>query len=125
MARRYVPPLAALRNLAIVLLIAAAVYFVPGGGDAANLVGALLSALIITSFVLLAARFYREHRYDLDALGDRWRAILYGAIGVAIVTVAASRRLFESGAGTLLWMVLIAGASYSVYLVWRHHRDYA
>ena len=38
---------ATMRNIAIILVLAAAVAFVPGGGDAANLIGALLSTAIL------------------------------------------------------------------------------
>jgi hypothetical protein len=116
---------AALRNVAIILVLAAAVYFVPGGGDAAALVGALFSTAILAAFVMLAARFYRERRMDIMGLGDRWRAILYGAIGAVVVAMAARPQLIETGGGTLLWLAVVAGASYAVYRVWRHYREYA
>ena len=115
---------AALRNIAIILLLAGAVYFVPGGGDAAALIGALLSTAILASFVMLAARFYRERRLDLVGLGDRWRATLYGAVAVIVLAMAARPRLIVTGGGTLVWLAAIAAASYAVYRVWRHHREY-
>ena len=58
-------PIATLRNVAIVLALAALVCFVPGGGNGAALIGALLSTAILASFVMLAARFYRERRMDI------------------------------------------------------------
>jgi hypothetical protein len=112
------------RNLVVVLVLAALVAFLPGGGTAAGVAAGVLSTLILVSFVLLAARFYREHRIDLNALGDRWRGLLYGAIGVAVLAMAARPRLWETGAGTLGWAALIGAAAYSVYLVWRHYREY-
>ena len=42
------------RNVAIVLVIAAAVAFIPGGGTTAGLVGAILSTLIRVSLVFFA-----------------------------------------------------------------------
>jgi hypothetical protein len=113
------------RNVAIVLVLAAAVAFIPGGGTTAALVGAILSTLILVSFVLLAARYYREHRVDLDGLGDRWRGLLYGAIAVAILAMAARPRLRETDGGTIAWIAMLGGASYAVYLVWRHYREYS
>jgi hypothetical protein len=113
------------RNIAIVLVLAAAVAFIPGGGTTAALVGAILSTLILVSFVLLAARYYREHRVELDGLGDRWRGLLYGAIAVAILAMAARPRLRETDGGTIAWIAMLGGASYAVYLVWRHYREYA
>jgi len=113
------------RNVAIILVLAAAVAFVPGGGTTASVVGGILSTLILVSFVLLAARFYRERRLDLDGLGDRWRGLLYGAIGLAVLAMAARPRLQETDGGTIAWIAMLAGASYAVYLVWRHYREHA
>jgi hypothetical protein len=115
----------AARNIVIVLALAALVAVLPGGGTAAVVIGGVLSTLILVSFVLLAARFYREHRIDLHSLGDLWRALLYGAVGLAVLAMAARPRLWETGAGTLAWAVLIAAAAYSLYLVWRHYREYS
>lgn len=115
---------ATLRNVLIVAALAAAVYFLPGGGDAAALISAILFLGISVSFVLIAARFYRENRVAIFSLGDRWRAVLYGAIAVAIFAMAARARLLDTGAGTLLWFVLVGGASYALYRVWRQHREY-
>ena len=116
---------ATLRNIAIILALAAIVYFVPGGGDAAALIGALLSTAILAAFVMLAVRFYREHRMDLLGLSDRWRAVLYGALGVIILAMAARPRLIETGGGLLLWLAAVAGSAYALYRVWRQYREYA
>jgi hypothetical protein len=113
------------RNVAIVLVLAGAVAFVPGGGTTANVVVGILSTLILVSFVLLAARFYRERRLELDGLGDRWRGLLYGAIGLALLAMAAYPRLQQTTGGTIAWIAMLGGAAYSVYLVWRHYREYA
>ena len=115
----------AARNIAIILVLAAAVAFVPGGGTTAGLVAGILSTLILASFVLLAVRFYRERRFELDSLGDRWRALLYGAIGLAVLALAAGSRLRATEGGTIVWVAMLAVAAYAVYLVWRHYREYA
>ena len=113
------------RNVLIVCALAALVAFLPGGGTTAAVIGGVLSTLILVSFVLLAARFYRENRYDIDGLGDRWRGLLYGSLGVIVLAMAARVQLFETGGGTFAWIVAIAGSAYALYLVWRHHRSYA
>jgi hypothetical protein len=112
------------RNVAIIALLAAAVAFVPGGGTTASIAGGILSTLILVAFVLLGARFYREHRLDLESLGDRWRGVLYVAIGVLVLAFAARGRLWDTGGGTLAWIFVVAGACYALYLVWRHYREY-
>lgn len=114
-----------LRNIAIVLALAAAVAFIPGGGNAAALIGALFSTAILVAFVMFAVRFYRERRMDLFGLPDRWRAVLYGALGVIVLAMAARPRLVETGGGLLLWLAAVAGSVYALYRVWRVYREFA
>jgi hypothetical protein len=116
---------ATLRNIGIVLVLAGIVYFVPGGGNAAAVIGALLSTAILAAFVMLAARFYRERRMDILGLPDRWRATLYGALGVIVLAMAARPRLIETGGGTIVWLVAVAGSAYALYRVFRYYREYA
>jgi multisubunit Na+/H+ antiporter MnhB subunit len=113
------------RNVAIVLVLAAAVAYIPGGGTTAGLVGGILSTLIFVSLVFFAYRFYREHRLELDGLGDRWRGLLYGAIAAVVLALAALPRLQDTSGGTLVVVVVLGAAAYAFYAVWRHYRDYA
>ena len=113
------------RNIAIVVLLARVVWLVPGGGDGAALITQLLNAIFIVLIALGCGMLYRNFRGEIFSLGDTWRFALYAAVGIAIVTIAASRRLFDTGAGALLWFALIGGASYTLYLVWQRHRSYS
>jgi drug/metabolite transporter (DMT)-like permease len=113
------------RNVAIILVLAAAVAFVPGGGTTAGLIGAILSTLIMVSLVFFAYRFYRERHVELDGLGDRWRGLLYSAIGVVVLALAARPRLSDTSGGTLVVVALLGAAAYAFYAVWRHYREYA
>ncbi len=112
------------RNIAIVIALALVVWLVPGGGEGAALVEQILSAIFIVMIVLILSRVYRQYRGEIFGLGDLWRFALYAALGVAVVTVAASSRLFDSGAGTLLWFALLGAASCTLYLVWQQYRSY-
>ncbi|QEC47840.1 hypothetical protein FSW04_09840 [Baekduia soli] len=114
----------ALRNVAIVLALAAAVAFLPGGGKSATFVSSLLGVAIGVIFVLLAVRFYRENRVAIFGLGDRHRALLYGALGAVVVALAGRGRLLGTSVGTLVFFVLLLGAAAAVYAVWKHHRSY-
>ena len=117
--------LSTVRNIGIILVLAAGVAFLPGGGTTAAVIGAVLSTLILVSLVFFVARLYREHWLEIDGLGDRWRALLYGAVAVVVVDMAAGPRLRASDGGTLVWVALLALPAYAVYLVWRHYREYA
>jgi hypothetical protein len=116
---------AAWRNIAIVLAIALAVLVLPGGGDAADLVAAILGLIFAAGIALFVGKLYRENRIGIFALGDRHRALLYGSLAVAAATVTASSRLWESGVGTFLWFALVGGASYGLVVVVQHARRYA
>jgi peptidoglycan/LPS O-acetylase OafA/YrhL len=113
------------RNIGIVVLIALVVWLAPGGGEGASFIQQLLNALFIVAMALICGVLYRQYRAEIFGLGDRWRLALYAAVGTAIVTVAASRRLFETGLGALVWVALVGGASYTLYLVWQQYRSYA
>src|SRR5438105_5723948 len=110
----------AARNAGIVALLALGVWALPGGGTAADFFGALLFVLLTVGLVLFGGRMYLERRADIYSLGDRHRGIMYGALGVVVWTLAAGPRLFDTGLGTLAWFALMGGASYALYLVWRH-----
>ena len=114
----------AARNVLIVLGIAAAVAFLPGGWPVAAFLGTLLSIVFLAGLVWFAGRLYMEHRLDLFTLGDRNRALLYGSVAVVALTLTASSRLFETGIGTLAWFLLIGGAVFATYVVWRASRSY-
>src|SRR3954471_24272110 len=102
--------MAAARNVLIILALAAIVAFAPGGGDTAALVNAVLLTLLNVIFVYFGVRFYRERRLDIYALGDRGRALLYGGVERIVLALAGTRRWLDTGAGTIVWVLLIGGA---------------
>ncbi len=113
------------RNIGVIAVLALVVWLVPGGGEGAGFVMQLLNAIFIVLIALGAGLLYRNFRGEIFALGDLWRFALYAAVGVAVVTVAASGRLFDTGAGAIAWFALIGAASYTLYLVWQRHRSYS
>lgn len=112
------------RNVLILVAIAALVAFLPGGGSTAELVLALLSIGITVAFVLLGIRFYRENRVAIFSLGDRHRAIAYSSLGALVVAFAGRSKLTGSAIGSIVLVLLFAGAVGGAYAVWRHHRSY-
>ena len=95
------------RNIAIVVAIAAAVYFLPGGGHVASTFEAALWVAFGVGIGYLGLRLYREHRVAIYGLGDRYRALVYGAIALGVFEAAARSRMWETGSGELLWWVLV------------------
>jgi hypothetical protein len=112
------------RNVLILVAIAALVAFLPGGGDTAGLILALLSIGITVAFVLLGIRFYRENRVAIFSLGDKHRAIAYGSLGALVVAFAGRSKLTDTAVGSIVLILLFAGAVAGGYVVWRHHRSY-
>jgi len=110
--------------IAIILAIAAAVAFLPVAGRTAALFIWLLGIVFWGILAWFMARLYREYRTDIYGLGDRMRGVLYGSVGVAVLTVTATRRLWETPAGLFAWFLLVGAASYGVFAVWRHWRAY-
>ena len=116
------------RNVAIVLAIAAAVYFLPGGGRAASTFEAALWVAFGLGIGYLGLRLYREHRVALHGLGDRHRALLYGAIALAVFAyvgavahVADGVRRARRGSR---WSALVVYSLLAVYRYWRAYRTY-
>ncbi len=112
------------RNVVIVLALAAAVDFVPQGGRVADTISAILAVAFGAGIALFAGRMYLEHRVTVYSLGDRDRALLYGAVAVGVVTVAAQPRMWHTGLGEFFWFVLIGGAIATLIGVYRRWRAY-
>ncbi|HWD85869.1 MAG TPA: hypothetical protein VG321_08965 [Solirubrobacteraceae bacterium] len=112
------------RNVAIVLLLAALIDVVPGGGPAAQTLIQVISLAFLGVIAWVASRLYREHRMSIYGLGDRRRAIVYAAAGVATLTFTASSRLFQSGIGSVVWLLLLGGCAFAVFRVFRSAREY-
>lgn len=112
------------RNVAILLAIAAAVFFIPGGGRVAG----TFEAVLLTAFALgigyFGLRWYREHRIELHGLGDYHRGLLYGAVALAVFEVAGYHRMWLTSLGELAWFVLAGIVVYSLLVVYRQRRSY-
>ena len=114
----------AARNIAIILAISAGVYFIPGSSRATSTVEAVISVAFGFAIAYLGVRLYREHRVAIYSLGDRHRALLYGAIAVGIFAAEARGRMWESGLGELAWFVLVGIVIYALMEVYRYSRTY-
>ncbi len=105
------------RNILIVLVIAALVALVQGGQTAANVAIQAVTLAFLGTLVWFAVLTYRERRVSLYSLGDGRRALLYVALGVATLTLTATSKLWATGAGSVAWLILLAGSAYAVFAV--------
>jgi hypothetical protein len=114
------------RNIVIVLAIAALIVLIPGGGSGGTFALQAVSLVFLGVIGWFAYVSYREHKMSLYSLGTAKRGILYGAVGVIILTLAASDRLLHhaSAAGKLAWILLLIGSAYAVFSVIWSARKY-
>jgi hypothetical protein len=114
----------ALRNTAIIMVLALAVAFAPHGGNVAD---AILTAITMGFLAALAWMVFvlsRQNQLTLATLTDKRRAILYAALGMLTLLIAGSDELFASGGGTLLWIVLLGAAIAAIWRVWMEANTY-
>lgn len=113
------------RNVAIVAVIAAAVFLLPGGGQAAITFEALLMIGFGVGFGYLGLRMYREYRVTIHGLGDGHRGVLYGSLALGAFLIAGYSRMLHSTALVgVLWFALLALVLYGLMVVYRHWRSY-
>jgi hypothetical protein len=113
-------------KLGVVALIALAFAVLPGGGNALDVVLAFLSVVFLAAIAGLGYRLYHQYRLDIDTLDPNVRLALYGSIGLAILTIVGTDRLFDvGGAGIIAWFALLALCSYGIYWVWLQYRSYS
>lgn len=112
------------RNVAIVAAIAAGVYFLPGGGRAANTFEALLLVGFGVGIAYFGLRLYRENRVALHGLGDHHRGLLYAALAGGAFLLTARQRMWNTGIGELVWFALAASVVYALIVTYRYWRTY-
>jgi hypothetical protein len=114
-----------LRNIAIILALAVAVWKLPGGGTAADTVANVFSVLFIGGLLFFAYRVYMERREALWGLEERQRGLLYGALALAAFALIATARMWNAGGlGAVIWLAMMLAAGYAIYSVWRAYRSY-
>jgi hypothetical protein len=114
-----------IRNIAIILALAAAVDFLPGGGNAAAAVLTALSMIFLAAIAWLLYRVYHEQQLTLSSLSDGRKAGLFGAVGGIALLVVAEDDFSSWEGGILLWIALLAGCIATIFLIWRAATTYS
>ncbi len=105
------------RNVAIIALLAFVVAAVPGGG---NLADGILAVLTVAFLAIIGAAgylAYRQNRLAYMALDDRQRIWLLGALGAIVLMIAGADELLDTGAGTLAWIGVLGLAVFAIVRV--------
>ena len=114
-----------LRNIAIILVLAVAVWKLPGGGTASRTIENIFAVLFVAGMAFFGYRMYMEHRQDIFMLEDRARALLYFSfVMIALALIATSRLFDEGGLGVIVWLMLIGAGIYGCVVVYRGSREY-
>lgn len=100
------------------MLLALGVALLPSGGNVAEAVLTALTMCLLAGIAWMVYTLSRENQLTIATLGDRRRAVLYGAVGVLVLLVAGSDRMFSTGGGTLLWIALLAASVAAIWKVW-------
>jgi hypothetical protein len=115
-----------LRNIAIIVLLAVAVWKLPGGGTAAGTISNVFSVLFLGGIFFFGYRMYMEHRESIFSLEERQRGLLYGALALIAFALAATHRMWTEldVLGTMLWLAMLGAAVWAIYSVWQAYRTY-
>src|SRR6476646_1553643 len=100
------------------MLLALVVAFLPGGGNAAEALITALTMALLAGVAWMVYTLSRENQLTLATLSDGRRALLYGAVGMIVLLIAGTDKLFSSGGGTLLWIVLLAASGAAIWRGW-------
>jgi hypothetical protein len=114
----------ALRNAAIVMLLAALVAFAPAGGNAVDAILAAITMAFLAAIAWTVFVLSRQNQLTLATLTDGRRALLYGGLGLIALLIAGSDEMLASGGGTLAWIVLLGAAVAAIWKVWTEANTY-
>jgi hypothetical protein len=114
----------AARNVAIIMLLALGVAFIPGGGNAVDTVTTAIAMAFLAGISWMIYTLSRQNQLTLATLSDGRRAIFYGAFGMLALLVAGQDKLWSSGGGTLIWIVLLAASIFAIYRIWTEANTY-
>lgn len=107
-----------LRNVAIIMLAALVVAFVPGGGNAADTVLTAITMGFLAAIAWMVYVLSRQNQLTLATLSDGRRAILYGALGMIALLIAGIDELFSTGGGTVAWILLLGASVGAIWRIW-------
>jgi len=114
-----------LAKFGLIALVALALTALPGGGSALDVVLTLLSIAFFVAIALFGYRLFMQFRDDIEGLPDEQRWVLYGSIGLAFLALCGTSRLFDAGSGgAIVWLALLAAASFGLYWVWGRYRAF-
>ena len=87
-----------------------------------------LSMILRIAFFLAVAFFlyllWRERRDDIGGWPGRARAVFYGAVALAVVSVGLFFWFGVSGLSALAFVLILVACGYAIFRVWREQHTY-
>jgi hypothetical protein len=114
----------AARNVAIIMLLALGVAFLPGGGNAVETVMTAIVMAFLAGITWMIYTLSRQNQLTLATLSDGRRAIFYSAFGMLALLVAGQDKLWSTGMGTLIWLLLLAASVVAIWRIWVEANTY-
>jgi hypothetical protein len=113
------------RNVAIIAALAAAIDFLPGGGNVARTVLTLLGMVFFAAIAWFLYRLYNEQQLTLATLSDSRRAVFFGGFGGIALLIVGYDDFTSFAGGLVLWIALMAACVAAIFLVWREATTYS
>ena len=113
----------ALRNIAIIALLALIIDVVPGGGNAAAAIVTAFSLIFMVLIGFAGLQLYRQYRLSYLGLPERQRAVFVGSLGAIVLMIAGADELTGTGGGLLVWLGVIGLAVFLIVRVWQEARS--
>ena len=107
----------AARNIAIIALLAFVVAAVPGGGNLASGVSAVLMIAFLGIIGAMGFLLYRQNRFAYMTLGQNPRLWLLGALGAIVLMIAGADELLATGGGALVFLGVLGLAIFAIVRV--------
>lgn len=114
----------AARNVAIIMVLALGVAFLPGGGNAVDTIITAITMCFLAGIAWMLYTLSRQNQLTLATLSDGRRAIFYGAFGMIALLIAGTDKLFSSGVGTLIWVLLLGASMVAIWRIWVEANTY-
>ena len=111
------------RNVLIVLALAAVVAFTPTGGDAATVAGRALSLAFLGVFALGGVWVYRNNRVAIESLDPPLRIALYGGIAGLLFAAAGYSWLTATSGRSFAFAAIVAVSIGALVIVWQRSRE--
>jgi hypothetical protein len=115
----------AARNVAIIALLAFVVAVVPGGGEAAAVIWAILSMGMLAGIAWFVYRLYNEREMTLMTMADGQRALLFGSVAAIVLLFVGVEEFRQRDGGMVVWIMLMAGVIATIFFTIRSASEYS